>query len=164
MARGELFPRVGFILTNLKWSSQRVVRFYNPPCRSADKRERFSLSCGATRGEIMFPSPWRNWLRRLSHSVLCRGQRRPLRSPVVRRRRLQLERLEDRVVPTVTTLANYNGVDFGQSALIQANTIGGAASPPDPQGAVGPHSYIEAINLSVAIFSPQTSGINPTTD
>jgi len=26
---GELFPRVGFIVTNLKWSSKRVVRFYN---------------------------------------------------------------------------------------------------------------------------------------
>jgi hypothetical protein len=26
---GELFPRVGFIVTNLKWRSQRVVRFYN---------------------------------------------------------------------------------------------------------------------------------------
>jgi hypothetical protein len=26
---GELFPRVGFIVTNLKWDSKRVVRFYN---------------------------------------------------------------------------------------------------------------------------------------
>ena len=26
---GELFPRVGFIVTNLKWSTSRVVRFYN---------------------------------------------------------------------------------------------------------------------------------------
>jgi hypothetical protein len=26
---GELFPRVGFIVTNLKWRSKRVVRFYN---------------------------------------------------------------------------------------------------------------------------------------
>ena len=26
---GELFPRVGFIVTNLKWNSKRVVRFYN---------------------------------------------------------------------------------------------------------------------------------------
>src|SRR5262249_4717780 len=26
---GELFPRVGFLVTNLKWHSQRVVRFYN---------------------------------------------------------------------------------------------------------------------------------------
>jgi hypothetical protein len=28
---GELFPRVGFIVTNLKWDAKRVVRFYN--CR-----------------------------------------------------------------------------------------------------------------------------------
>jgi Transposase DDE domain group 1 len=27
--RGELFPRVGFIVTNLTWRSNRVVRFYN---------------------------------------------------------------------------------------------------------------------------------------
>ena len=26
---GELFPRVGFLVTNLKWRSQREVRFYN---------------------------------------------------------------------------------------------------------------------------------------
>ena len=26
---GELFPRVGFIVTNLKWHSKQVVRFYN---------------------------------------------------------------------------------------------------------------------------------------
>jgi len=26
---GELFPRVGFIVTNLKWHSKEVVRFYN---------------------------------------------------------------------------------------------------------------------------------------
>lgn len=29
--RGELFPRVGFIVTNLSWRSKRVVKFYN--CR-----------------------------------------------------------------------------------------------------------------------------------
>ena len=27
--RGELFPRVGFIVTNLRWPSRRVVHFYN---------------------------------------------------------------------------------------------------------------------------------------
>src|SRR5262249_24960363 len=47
---------------------------------------------------------------------------------------------------------------------IQAFTLGGAAIPPDPQGAVGPYSYVEAVNLSLAIFDPRTSGINPTTD
>ncbi len=26
---GELFPRVGFVVTNLTWRSKRVVRFYN---------------------------------------------------------------------------------------------------------------------------------------
>lgn len=27
--RGELFPRVGFVVTNLRWQSRRVVNFYN---------------------------------------------------------------------------------------------------------------------------------------
>ena len=27
--RGELFPRGGFIVTNLTWRSKRVVRFYH---------------------------------------------------------------------------------------------------------------------------------------
>jgi len=27
--KGELFPRVGFIVTNLPWPSRRVVKFYN---------------------------------------------------------------------------------------------------------------------------------------
>ncbi len=27
--RGELFPRVGFIVTNLSWRSKNVVKFYN---------------------------------------------------------------------------------------------------------------------------------------
>ncbi len=26
---GELFPRVGFIVTNLRWKSSNVVKFYN---------------------------------------------------------------------------------------------------------------------------------------
>ena len=26
---GELFPRFGFVVTNLKWHSKKVVRFYN---------------------------------------------------------------------------------------------------------------------------------------
>jgi hypothetical protein len=29
---GELFPRVGFIVTNLPWKSSNVVRFYNKRC------------------------------------------------------------------------------------------------------------------------------------
>jgi hypothetical protein len=74
-----------------------------------------------------------------------------------------LERLEDRTAPTVA-IANYNGLNFGQTGAIQALTLGGALTPPDPEGAVGPYSYVEAVNLSVAIFEPRTNGINPTTD
>jgi len=28
---GELFPRVGFVVTNLRWRSRKVVQFYNKP-------------------------------------------------------------------------------------------------------------------------------------
>src|SRR5436190_11755462 len=111
----------------------------------------------------MFPSTWRNWLRRLFQSIRDRGRRRPSRVPGLLPRRPQLERLEERTVPTVA-LSSYNGLNFGQTAAIQAFTIGGAATPPDPQGAVGPYSYVEAVNLSVAIFTPRTNGINPITD
>src|SRR5437868_11712865 len=111
----------------------------------------------------MFPSTWRNWLRRLFQSIRDRGRRRPSRVPGLLPRRPQLERLEERTVPTVA-LSSYNGLNFGQTAAIQAFTIGGAATPPDPQGAVGPYSYVEAVNLSVAIFDPRANGINPTTD
>src|SRR5262245_61054361 len=111
----------------------------------------------------MFPSSWRNWLQRTFQSIRGRGRRRPSQVSALLPRRPQLERLEDRTVPTVA-LTSYNGLNFGQTAAIQAFTIGGAATPPDPQGAVGPFSYVEAVNLSVAIFSPRTNGINPVTD
>src|SRR5262249_25167019 len=115
---------------------------------------------GILGGPAMFPSPWRNRLRWFSQSVLVQGRRR---SGKRWRRRLQLERLEDRTVPTAA-LTNYHGLNFGETGIIQAFTLGGAAIPPDPEGAVGPYSYIEAVNLSIAIFDPRTSGINPTTD
>jgi hypothetical protein len=72
-----------------------------------------------------------------------------------------VERLEDRTCPTVATITNYNGLNFGQTGAIQG---GAAASPPDPQGAVGPNSYVEAVNLSVAIYNPKTSCPTPVTD
>ena len=109
----------------------------------------------------MSSPPWRNWLGRLCPSILGRG-RRPSPDVALHRRRMLLERLEDRTAPTVA-IANYPGLDFGQTAKIQVN-LGGALTPPDPQGAVGPYSYVEAVNLSVAIFEPRTNGINPTTD
>jgi hypothetical protein len=78
-----------------------------------------------------------------------------------RLRRPQVERLEERTVPAVNTITNYNGLNFGVSSAIQQ---GAGATPPDPQGAVGPFSYVETVNLSVAIFDPKQSSPNPTTD
>ena len=42
---GELFPRVGFIVTNLRWKSSNVVRFYNKRGRAEQwiKEGRYAL-------------------------------------------------------------------------------------------------------------------------
>src|SRR5262249_22341029 len=105
----------------------------------------------------MMASAWRLWFKQLSRIVPVR-QRRRRRAAGALWVRPQLERLEERTVPTVATVTNYNGLNFGQSAAIQG---GAGAIPPDPEGAVGPFSYIEAVNLSVAIFSPNSSSVNP---
>jgi hypothetical protein len=52
--------------------------------------------------------------------------------------RPSVEALEARLAPTVNVLSNFDGLVSG--------------SPPDTCGAVGPNSYVETINASVAIF------------
>jgi len=44
--RGELFPRVGFIVTNLKWSEKAVVKFYNRrgTCEQWIKEGKYALN------------------------------------------------------------------------------------------------------------------------
>src|SRR5262245_36867921 len=60
--------------------------------------------------------------------------------------RLQLERLEDRTVPSVSVLNNsgngYTGLNFNQS---------GGFVPPDTCGAAGPSAYVETVNQTVAL-------------
>ena len=41
---GELFPRVGFIVTNLKWRAKKVVRFYN--ARQGGAMDKRGEKCG----------------------------------------------------------------------------------------------------------------------
>ena len=43
--QGELFPRVGFIVTNLNWRAKHVVRFYNGevPPSSGSRRARLAM-------------------------------------------------------------------------------------------------------------------------
>src|SRR5262245_57286875 len=83
---------------------------------------------------------WRALLRRWSLSLTGRPRRcKPVRPPC---RRPRLERLEDRVVPTVTVNSHYDGMDI-------AGTSG--AVPPDTCGAAGPSSYVETVNQDITI-------------
>jgi len=44
--RGELFPRIGYIVTNLKWDNRRVVKFYNKrgTCEQWIKEGKYALN------------------------------------------------------------------------------------------------------------------------
>jgi uncharacterized repeat protein (TIGR01451 family) len=97
-------------------------------------------------------STWRNWLQRMfrhrsnDSGALVRGrQSRP------RSYRPSLERLEDRMVPTVLS-SSFLGLNSSQS---------GGYAPTDSQGAVGPSSYLESVNLNLSIYDKMTG--NPTT-
>ena len=77
------------------------------------------------------------------------------RSTHLRHRPLQLERLEDRTLPSVIIPASnnsgqgYAGLDFNQ-------TLGYV--PPDSNGAAGPTNYVETVNQNIAIYSPKATG------
>ncbi len=92
---------------------------------------------------------WRTWLQRCSLPLA-----RYRRSLPARRRstRPRLEALEDRCVPSVTIANNsgngFTGLDFNQS--------NGGYVPPDTNGAVGPSSYVETVNQTVAIYNKST--------
>ncbi len=58
------------------------------------------------------------------------------------KRQLILELLESRLAPTVSVINNFDGLVSG--------------GPPDTTGAVGPNSYIETVNSSVAIYNKAT--------
>jgi hypothetical protein len=88
-----------------------------------------------------------HWLLQLSQRWFRRPPRRNARhaSPMSRRRViLTLEQLENRIVPTVNLLSNFNGID-------QAHSFG--YTPPDTQGAAGSNSYVETVNQSIAIYN-----------
>jgi hypothetical protein len=86
------------------------------------------------------------------HTFLKRWRLRPAPSHLLERRgrfRPRLEALEDRTLLAVQMLGHYNGLDFASS---------GGWSPPDTVGAAGPTSYIETVNMTVAIFTPKDTG------
>src|SRR5258708_36117595 len=75
---------------------------------------------------------------------------------VQRRFRPRLEVLEDRTLLAVSLLNHYSGLDFGQSSTF--------AIPPDTNGAAGPTSYVETVNQTIAIFTPNSTGAACVTD
>jgi hypothetical protein len=46
---GELFRRVGFLVTNLKWNSKRVARFYNRRGTAENKKKEFKCDLAMDR-------------------------------------------------------------------------------------------------------------------
>src|SRR5689334_4577014 len=104
----------------------------------------------------MRSASWRLWLERLSRSLEKNG---PGARPRQRRsrHRPELERLEDRTVPSVS-IASSNNSGQGYAAL-DFNQSGGF-TPPDTVGAAGPSSFVETVNQTIAIYSPKS---NPTT-
>jgi uncharacterized repeat protein (TIGR01451 family) len=59
------------------------------------------------------------------------------------------------VLPAVTLISNYTGLDFGNS---------GSAIPPDPTGAAGGSCYLETVNRTLALYTPKATGTNVVTD
>jgi hypothetical protein len=58
-------------------------------------------------------------------------------------------------IPSVSVINSYSGLDI--------NSTQGFV-PPDPQGAVGPSSYVETVNQSVALYPQKTSNAGSITD
>ena len=66
-------------------------------------------------------------------------------------RKLSFESLESRTLLSAAgLLEGFNGVNVSQTPLM--------LSPPDSDGAVGPNSFLEAVNQSIAIYSKTTGG------
>ena len=58
------------------------------------------------------------------------------------RHRLFVEKLEDRITPTVSIVNSFAGLASG--------------GPPDTVGAAGPNSYVETVNTAVSIYNKST--------
>src|SRR5207248_3005939 len=102
-----------------------------------------------------------SWWRPFNQRSFITSSRRPIRSKRALRNSLDLERLEDRTLPSVTIVPTNNngqgyvGLDFNQS---------GGFAPPDTCGAAGPINYVETVNQTVAIYSPKATGSAVATD
>jgi uncharacterized repeat protein (TIGR01451 family) len=95
-------------------------------------------------------STWRNWLQRMFWHT-ANEDRTLARKRRIRQRafRPSLERLEERTVPTVLN-SSFQG-------------LANQGYAPDSQGAVGPQSYVETVNQTIAIYSKSTGQLLPGT-
>src|SRR5579875_988637 len=94
---------------------------------------------------ILFGKIWRN---PFSSSPPAKRPRR--------RRRLEVEQLEDRIVPSLALVSHYTGLDSAG--------VGGGGEPPDTQGAVGPSSVVETVNQGIAIYPGKSTSSGAVTD
>jgi hypothetical protein len=77
--------------------------------------------------------------------------------PAVRQRlyrRLQVEQLENRIVPSIALQSEYTGITYANSGYV----------PPDTQGAAGTTNYVETTNQEIALFSPKNTGASQVSD
>jgi hypothetical protein len=92
---------------------------------------------------------WPSFLRLFSHPVR-KDRRGGLRSADPRRcQRPEVERLEDRTVPTTTIGLNFTGLNLNDSGFI----------PPDTMGAVSQYFFVEFINGAFAIYDKTTGAL-----
>jgi len=70
-----------------------------------------------------------------------------------RTHQLEIDRLEDRVVPVVSI---FNNGGNGYSALDFTNS--GGFVPPDTNGAAGPSVYVQTVNQAIALYNPKATG------
>ena len=136
---GELFPRVGFIVTNLRTSSRAVVRFYNKRGtaeqwikESKQAAAMTRLSCHRFRANEV-----RLWLSLIAYNLGNLWRRLALPSPVAT---WSLTSLQQRLVKTGGRLiqhARYYWLLLAESHLTQrlfGNMLQKIAALPSPTG------------------------------
>ncbi len=91
-----------------------------------------------------------SWLRKVFPGAV--GRRKPMaRNP----RSLLLERLEERITPTITVATKYAGLTYGNDSQ---------SVPPDDNGAAGTTSYIQTANQVMRLFPNKNSSSGAVTD
>src|SRR5262249_37291397 len=88
--------------------------------------------------------------------AMAKQRGRPAVAPC-RFRRLFLEPLEDRALPSVSVV-NNGGPGDAPPPVIQTQGY----VPPDTNGAAGPTNYVETVNQTLAIYNPKATGASST--